>query len=125
DVVGGRQRGYKTADTPAPADSPDSATTDPRGQLSSGGGTQAPPPGRPQDSPIASAPSLADVRRAGMFARPALTEAAIANDQPLSRESLVATVRAAADRAQVGIGGRVTLDPNWRCWSSTPTAISR
>src|SRR5262249_24808072 len=78
EVVGGRLRGYRGADSPGPGDQPDSATTDPRGQVSSGGGA-APPAGRPQDSPLDRAPSLADARKAGMFVRPVLNAAAIAN----------------------------------------------
>ena len=119
DAVGRRVRGYKRADTPAPGDRPDSATTNPLPQMGRG---NPPPPGRPPDSTLDSAPSLADVRKAGLFERPPLVESAIANEQTLGAEAFVSAVRSAAERSRVQIGGRLALDPNWRCWSSTPTA---
>lgn len=121
--VGGQLRGYRGSDAPAPTEQPNSAETDPKGEVRPADGpVPAPAPGRTQDSPVARAPSLAEIRTAGLFAMPTVSAAAIANEPTVSVDSLVAAVRAAADRAHVNIGGRLTLDPNWRCWSSTPTA---
>jgi len=121
EVVGSKLHGYKGSDAPATDDQPTSATTDPRGELRSAD-SAAPAPARTQDSLLTRAPSLAETKRAGLFARPALLDSAIANETTVSIDSLVAATRAAADRAQLTIGGRLTLDPNWKCWSSTPTA---
>jgi hypothetical protein len=121
EVVGNKLRGYKGSDAPAAEDQSTSATTDPKGELRSAD-SAAPTLSRTQDSLLARAPSSAEIRRAGLFARPPLSPPAIANEPTVSVHSFVAATRAAADRAQVNIGGRLTLDPNWKCWSSTPTA---
>jgi hypothetical protein len=42
----------------------------------------------------------------------------------MSIDALLVAARAAADREHLKIGGRVTLDPNWKCWSFTPTAMA-
>jgi hypothetical protein len=121
EVVGSKLHGYKVSDAPVTDDPPNSASTDPKGELGSAHGA-APAPARTQDSLLARAPSLAETRRAGLFARPPLLASAIANERTVPIDSFVTAARAAADRAQINIGGRLTLDPNWKCWSNTPTA---
>src|SRR5262249_40207696 len=93
DAVGRRVRGYKRADTPAPGDRPDSATTNPLPQMGRG---NPPPPGRPPDSTLDSAPSLADVRKAGLFERPPLVESAIASARRAAGHVAASRVRPAA-----------------------------
>jgi hypothetical protein len=56
-----------------------------------------------------------------MFERPAVSGAAIADEPTVSVNSLVGAIKAAAEKDRIQIGGRVALDPNWRCWSTTPT----
>ncbi len=62
-----------------------------------------------------------EIRTSGMFARPALKEATVGTQQPVATESFVSAIKAAAEQQNVRIGGRLTLDPYWKCWSSTPT----
>jgi len=126
EAVGRNLRGYRGSETPHQPAHSSSAETDPNPEVRSASGTPpAPALGRTEDSAVASAPSLEEARRAGLFARPAVSDAAIGNERAISAESLVALVRAAADRAQVNISGRITLNPYWRCWSFTPTAKTR
>lgn len=127
EAVGSQLRGYRGSDAPDPADQASSGAPDPKGEVRPADGAApapVPAPGRTQDSLFARAPSLAETRRAALFARPALSASAIGNEPTASIESFVAAAKAAADRAQVNIGGRLTLDPNWRCWSITPTATA-
>jgi hypothetical protein len=121
EVVGTKLHGYKGFDAPATYDQPTSAATDPKGELRSVD-SAAPAPARTQESLLARAPSLAETRRAGLFARPDLLASAVADETTVSIDSFLAATRAVADQVQVNIGGRLTLDPNWKCWSSTPTA---
>lgn len=120
EVVGSKRHGYKGFDkSPVSDEQPTSAATDSEGEL---GIRAAPTQPRTQDSLLASAPALAEIKRAGLFARPTLLASAIANEHTVSIDSFVTTARTEAERAQVNIGGRLTLDPNWKCWNSTPTA---
>jgi hypothetical protein len=121
EVVGSQLHGYKGSDAPAKYDLPTTAGADPKGEVRPGG-NPTPAAAPTQDSLLLRAPSLDETRRGGLFARPALIASAIANEPTVSIYSFVAATRAAADRAQVNIGGRLTLDPNWKCWSSTKTA---
>jgi hypothetical protein len=121
EVVGAKLHGYKSSDAPAKDDLPTTAGTDPKGESRSES-TATPAPAHTQDSLLASAPSLDEIRKAGLFARPALIASAITNEPTVSIDSFLAATRTAADRAQVKIGGRLTLNPNWKCWSSTNTA---
>jgi hypothetical protein len=121
EVVGSKRRGYKTADVPPAGNQPTSGSPAANGDSASpNNATAAAPP--TQDSPLARAPSAEQIRKAGLFARPELFASAIANAPTVSITSFVTGVRTTADRAQVNIGGRLTLDPRWKCWSSTPTA---
>jgi len=63
-----------------------------------------------------------EIRASGMFARPALAEATMVTQRSATTKSLISAVTVAAERANVRIGGRLTLEPNWKCWNSTPTA---
>lgn len=121
EVVGTKLRGYKGSDAPAKDDRPTTAASDPKGELRSAE-SATPPPASTRDSLLARAPSLDETRRAGLFARPAILPSAIANEPTVSIDSFVVATRVAADRAQVNIGGRLTLDPSWKCWRSTLTA---
>jgi hypothetical protein len=102
-----------------------SGTPDPRAVASPAraGNADRPTPNAPGASLTASGSliSAESIRASGMFARPALTEAAVANEQSVTTESFVSLITAAAQRAKLQIGGRLTLDPYWKCWSSTPT----
>jgi hypothetical protein len=121
EVVGSKRHGYKTADVPASGDPPTSGSPEANGDSGSrNNATAVAPP--TLDSPLARAPSPEQIRKGGLFARPGLFASAIANEPTVSMDSFVTGVRTAADRAQVNIGGRLTLDPRWKCWSSTPTA---
>ena len=124
--VGHQLRGYRGSEASQQATHSSSAETDPNPEVRPADGN--PPvsaPGRIGGSAVMRAPSLSDARKAGLFGRPALSATAIANESVVSAESLVAAVRVAADRAHINIGGRITLDPYWRCWSSTPTVKAK
>lgn len=121
EIAGSKHRGYKTLDAPTTGEPTTSGAPNSQGELRPQGSSVPPAPSNP-DSPLARAPSLAKIRRAGLFARPELTPSAISNEPTVSIDSFVAATRTAADRAQVQIGGRLTLDPSWKCWSNTPTA---
>jgi hypothetical protein len=122
DVVGSKRHGYKASGAQT-EDQPTSGSPNANGAPTSRDNNAA-AIGMPrtQDSPLARAPSSEQIRTAGLFARPALVASSIANEPTVSLDSLVTGVRTAADRAQVNIGGRLTLEPHWKCWSSTPTA---
>jgi hypothetical protein len=121
EAVGAKLHGYKSTDAPAKDDQPTTAASDPKGELRAADNA-TPTPARTQGSLLVRAPSLDEIRKAGMFARPALIASAVGNEPTVSIDSFIAATRGAADRAQVIIGGRLTLDPSWKCWSSTPTA---
>jgi hypothetical protein len=121
ELVGAKLHGYKSSDAPAKDDQPTTAASDSKGELRSTD-SATPAPARTQDSLLARAPSLDEIRKAGLFARPALFASAIANEPTVSIDSFLAATRTAADQAHVIIGGRLTLTPFWKCWSSTPTA---
>lgn len=122
EAVGRNLKGYRSSESPDRTTDPSSADTDPNPALGpSTGNAPAPAQEGTESTPLARAPSLAEARKAGLFARPELTPTAIANQQVVTAESLVAEVRRAAERAGVNIGGKLTLNPYWRCWSYTPT----
>jgi hypothetical protein len=126
EAVGQQIRSYRHAKRPTQIPHPSSAGTDPNPNVKPAtGSAPAPALGRTEGSAIAGAPSLAEIRKLGLFERPATSDAAIVNVPPFSAESLVAAVRAAAGRAQVSIGGRLALDPYWRCTGATPTVKGR
>jgi hypothetical protein len=79
-------------------------------------------PSDPAVDPSASSPTAAEIRASGMFARPALDAAAAGDVQGVDTQSFVSAVSRAAGAAQVQIGGRLALEPYWKCWDSTPTA---
>jgi hypothetical protein len=60
-----------------------------------------------------------------MFARPKLLVTELPNEQVVTAEAVVALVKQAAEKTNVKIGGRVTLNPYWRCWNATPTYKTR
>ena len=99
-----------------------SDTPDPRVVVRTAGSGDA---NQSAPSPAVTASELSitnkEIRASGMFARPTLAEAAVANQRSATTESLISAVTAAAERANIRIGGRLTLDPYWKCWSSTPT----
>jgi hypothetical protein len=121
EAIGSQLRGYRSADAPYSAGRPSSAEAEPNGELKQSAGA-LPTAEHLHDSLIARAPSPAEARKAGLFARPAMLVSVLTNLPTVSIDTFVAAARTAADRAQVTIGGRLSLDPNWRCWSSTPTA---
>lgn len=127
EAVGLQFRRYRRADAPDRPRHPSSAATDPNhDDVKPATGTPpAPALGRTEGSTIAGAPSLAEIRNLGLFEMPATSTAAIVNVPVFSAESLVAAIRAAAVRAHVDIGGRIALDPYWRCTSTTPVVKSR
>ena len=49
-----------------------------------------------------------------MRIRPPLIESGLENQQTIGVDAFVGSVRAAAQRAQVEIGGRLALNPNWK-----------
>ncbi|HEV8580093.1 MAG TPA: hypothetical protein VGX68_13560 [Thermoanaerobaculia bacterium] len=127
EAVGGQRRGYREAEASQQTPHASSFLTNPDPTIRPASGSPpapapAPAPARTEDSAIARAPSLAEIRKSELFERPAVSAAALHNIPVFSAESLVAAVRAAAESARVDIGGRLTLNPYWRCWSSTPTA---
>lgn len=129
DAVGQQVRGYRGAEGRKSPENPSSGEENPNGAVQGGEGNAPPPPppspSRTGGSPLTSAPSPEEIARAGLFARPALSAGAIANEQTATVESLLTAARAAAARDRVNIGGRVTLVPYWKCWSITPTAPGR
>lgn len=72
-------------------------------------------------STISTAPSLQEMLKSGMFAKPALLAESVANVPLISTESLLSNVRNDVERSGTPVGGRITLEPYWRCWSYTPT----
>jgi hypothetical protein len=122
--VGFQRRRLRDVSRPPPTPHTTSGTPDPHAVVSAAGAGGA---NRPAPNDAAGADTAAssmterDIRASGMFARPALTEAAVANEQSVTTESFVSSVTAAAERANVRIGGRLTLEPYWKCWNSTPT----
>jgi hypothetical protein len=120
--VGHQRRGYRRADAPPQTRRASSATADPNPDVKPAtGGTFAPAPARTEGSPITSAPSPAEIRTAGLFAKPALAAASSGGESGISSEALLSAISAEARRGRVTIGGRLALEPYWRCWSSTPT----
>jgi hypothetical protein len=64
-----------------------------------------------------------ELSKARLFERPQLASnsaTATARDA-ISPEGLISAVRKEAERHDLKIGGKVVLNPYWRCWSSTPT----
>jgi hypothetical protein len=57
-----------------------------------------------------------------MFARPALHAEVIDRRLDFTTEALVSSIKDAALQGRSEIGGRVTLEPYWRCWGGTLTA---
>jgi hypothetical protein len=125
EVVGSRLRGYRGSEARGDdGKARTSGATDPKGEATRTDVVAPGQPatqGRPQDSMIARAPSAAEIRKAGMFERPALSDAAIANEPTVPVNVFIGAIKAAAEKDRIQIGGRVALDPNWRCWSSTRT----
>jgi hypothetical protein len=123
--VGHQRRSLRDVPRPPPPPHATSGTTDPRTVVSAAGAGNAdrPTTNDAGAAVTASASSMTaeNIRASGMFARPALTESAVANEPSVTTESFVASVTAAAERANVRIGGRLTLEPYWKCWNSTPT----
>jgi hypothetical protein len=120
-TVGEHVVGYKGPDTmPAPP-TPSSGTPEPAPGVGEGG--PVPPPAG--DDRFTRAPTSEEIRAAGLFARPGVVAAALGNERPLSVESLASTVTGIAKQSGVTIGGRLTLEPYWRCTSTTPTVRSR
>jgi len=103
--------GHETSGTPEPG-----IAVSPRGT-----GNVTPPSAAGAGASVQSSMTAEEVRASGMFARPALNEAAVTNVPVVSTESFLSSVAAAAERANVRLGGRLTLEPYWKCWSSTPT----
>ena len=124
DLVGGRLHGYRGTDARDDRKTKASGATDPRGEVTR---TDVVAPGQPatqgrtQDSMVARAPSAAEIRKTGMFERPPLSDVAIANERTVPVNTFIGAIKASAERDHLQIGGRIALDPNWRCWSSTPT----
>ena len=57
--------------------------------------------------------------------RPPVSTADLGNVEVLDTERLVSTIREIAGQANGQVGGRLTLEPYWRCWSHTNTAKSK
>lgn len=126
EAVGQQIRSYRHAEAPTQIPHPNSAATDPNPIVKPATGSAlAPALGRTEGSAIAGAPSFAEIHKLGLFERPATSGAAIVNVPLVSAESLVVAVRAAAGRAHVSIGGRLALDPYWRCTGATTTVRGR
>ena len=125
ETVGSKRRAYKNPPTPDSHGQINS--NDPRATTRSQASpsTPAPSPSDVQDSLLTRAPTIAEIRTAGLFARPQLIQGAISNEPPVSIQSFVTNARDAAAKAHIDIGGRLTLDPKWKCWSSTPTSRVR
>jgi hypothetical protein len=133
--VGGRVHGYRkvaTAATAPPAASGSSALfTDSDAQMRPAN-ADTPSPGKSRlpvvssGSSLAQAPSAADIRSAGLFARPPIFADGASSERNLSTVTLIAAVKTTVERGNHVINGRLTLDPLWRCWDITPEAtISR
>jgi hypothetical protein len=126
--VGNQQRGYRSAEPRDPGDASASGSPDPKPAVTGAAGGAVIDAARPAErasSSLASAPSPAELRAGGQFARPPLDEAAAANVPGVSVESFLSTIATDAHRAGVRIGGRVALEPYWRCWRSTRTAKAK
>lgn len=124
--VGSQRRGYREA-TARPAE-PHSAS----GQSNPGarvvqaqGDVRPPPPIAAAASTLPFGPSAAELRASGRFAKAAVSTAEIGNVEVLDTERLVSTIRGIAGQANAQVGGRLTLEPYWRCWSYTNTAQSK
>ena len=97
-----------------------------RGELLRMDGAAKPAPEPPpSDSFFARSPSATEIREAGLFARPAMVPSGLGTEAAVSVDAFMGAVKTRLDRAHAAIGGRLTLDPYWKCWSSTPTARLR
>jgi hypothetical protein len=121
--VGHQRRSLRDVPRPPAPPHTTSGAPDPHAVVRAPGGGNANRPGNDGRAIIPSASSMTpeDVRASGLFTRPALTEAAVVNEPSVTTESFVSSITAAAERANVRIGGRLTLESYWKCWSSTPT----
>lgn len=125
-AVGQRLRRYPRAELPTQASGPNTDAVDPRLTVTPATSPPAPAAGRTEGAVIAGAPSsLAEIRQLGLFEKPATSDAALANIPPFTAESLATAVRAMAERARISIGGRLALEPYWRCTGATPTVRAR
>jgi hypothetical protein len=106
DMVGAQVRGYRGNEPPAQGQGDTSENADPLAN---------PAPPRPRG------PTMEQIARAGLFARPSLRADVLGNQQTASVEGFVSAVRGMAEREHVNIGGRLTLNPYWKCWGTTPT----
>jgi hypothetical protein len=107
--VGNRLHGYRGTDTRDHGQKEASGTPDPKGEVTRTDVVIASQPatqGRPPDSMLARAPSAAEIRNSGMFERPAVSGAAIADEPTVSLNSLVGAIKAAAEKDRIQIGGR-------------------
>jgi hypothetical protein len=126
EAVGRQLLRYRLSDPSTQAGHSSSAETNPGADVAPAtGDPPAPATGRTQNTTIARAPTLAEARRVGLFARPAVSGQAIADERTVSVESFVTEVRDSADRARINIGGRTALTPYWRCWGYIPTVRAR
>lgn len=124
--VGSQRRGYREA-TARPAE-PHTASgqADPSARVvQAQGDARPPPPIAAAASTLAFGPSAAELRASGRFAKAVVSTADLGNVETLNTDRLVSTIREIAGQANGQVGGRLTLEPYWRCWSSTNTAKSK
>jgi hypothetical protein len=101
-----------------------SGSADPKPQVKRAAGPAPSPAAGPgEGSALGDAPSLDEIRKD--FARPAVSSAALRDVPTFSTQALADAVKRAATGAGVEIGGRITLNPWWRCAGWTPTVRTR
>lgn len=123
ETVGSHLRGYKGSEAPPQPEHSTSAEENPNGEPMAGNSNSSTTTARPTEaSAIARAPSAEEAKKAGLFVKPVVSAAALANQPAFSTVSLIAAVNGTAERANIRIGGRLSLDPYWKCWSYTNTA---
>jgi hypothetical protein len=126
-LVGQDRHGYRSqANAPVGGQESNSGATDPRGVARPAAGpAPTPAPSQPPESPIVRAPSERDMRKAALFAKPAIYESSLSGETGISPDSFIANIQSFAEQKTIKLGGRFAPDPNWKCWSITPTVRVR
>lgn len=125
-AVGDRLHGYRDANSRAKTDRPSYLSSPVTGQFKPASEALIPNAQRPEEpQSLPGTPTAAEIQRSGMFDRPSLSTDTLGNERTLSADQFVALIVQAAKRDHIDVGGRLTLEPYWKCWSVTSTLRPR
>ena len=125
-AVGDRLHGYRDANSRPKADRPSYLSSPVTGQFKPASEALIPNAQRPEEpQSLPGTPTAAEIQRSGMFDRPSLSTDTLGSERTLSADQFVALIGQAAKRDHVDVGGRLTLEPYWKCWSVTSTMRRR